>query len=224
MARHHFIRSTGSIAESFSQVPVNYRHFLRRGYEVAGRVDPALHGALLQIAASSYEEGGAFGTPENAELGIKLGVDPEFVPALLASTTTLLVAVAQMRRGAAEFVEAAVASEIIPVASRDAIHRLATRAESDRATSRIALQRADLRKEVLPSLSVLETSVDLRLGFTDSRIELAVPVVVVHIDTDAMTQELWFQMSKGQLEALITHLTRLKDEVAQAEQLFKDRT
>jgi hypothetical protein len=59
--------------------------------------------------------------------------------------------------------------------------------------------------------------VDIRIGFDNDEIALAVPVVLVHIDTDSKDQEIWFQMSKGQLKTAIEDLTKILLRVEAAE-------
>jgi hypothetical protein len=61
------------------------------------------------------------------------------------------------------------------------------------------LRKATLTDQVLPSFMNMSVAVDLRIGFTEGRVDVAVPIVLIHIDTDGDNQELWFQCSKQQM-------------------------
>jgi hypothetical protein len=71
----------------------------------------------------------------------------------------------------------------------------------------------------LPSLVDFETAVDVRLRFEKGQIKAGVPVVLVHIDTDATHEELWFQMTKAQAERLCTSLNDLLKDLEKAERV-----
>jgi hypothetical protein len=60
----------------------------------------------------------------------------------------------------------------------------------------------------------------LKFGFNDRQIENAVPVALVHLDTDVSNRELWFQMTRGDVEAVIERLTRVLQQMDVAEKLF----
>lgn len=79
-------------------------------------------------------------------------------------------------------------------------------------------RRAAMSGELLPALAEFETVVDVRLSFKEGdAVELAVPVLLVHIDTDASNRELWFQMSKKQVQKAIDDLTKALSQIQAAE-------
>ena len=51
-------------------------------------------------------------------------------------------------------------------------------------------------------MSNVEIVIDLRMAFEQQAVFEAVPVAIVHIDTDADNEEMWFQASRAQLERL----------------------
>jgi len=76
-----------------------------------------------------------------------------------------------------------------------------------------------LAAQTLPSLDTFDISVDLRLRFKDEQIQDAVSVAVVHLDTDATNRELWFQMTRGDVELVIEKLNSTLKQMDTAEKL-----
>ena len=64
------------------------------------------------------------------------------------------------------------------------------------------IRRAAMPAQVLPCVSNFEVVVDLRMAFDGEAIAEVVPVAIVHVDTDAEVEELWFQASKQQMQQL----------------------
>jgi hypothetical protein len=64
------------------------------------------------------------------------------------------------------------------------------------------MRRVALPSQVLPYLSDVEIVVDVRMDFEDQEVYEAVPVAMLHLDTDTNNTEIWFQASKSQMEQL----------------------
>ena len=79
------------------------------------------------------------------------------------------------------------------------------------------VERAQLAGEVLPSLYSFDVVVDIRIRVIDGEVKTSVPVAVVHIDTDVSARELFFQLSRGEVEETIRKLTKSLDEMNLAE-------
>ena len=62
-----------------------------------------------------------------------------------------------------------------------------------------AIKRSAITDQVLPAFYDINIAVDLRIGFLGDRVDIAVPVAVIHIDTDVEDRQLWFQASKRKL-------------------------
>ena len=80
-----------------------------------------------------------------------------------------------------------------------------------------------LADATLPSLERTHFSVDLRVQVKDGQVVLHTPVVIAHFDTDAMNQELWFQMSKMELEKLQKDLSRVSVKLDALEKWAENR-
>jgi hypothetical protein len=103
---------------------------------------------------------------------------------------------------AEEFIGAAVKAEMIPAESVPKIRPFIDAVVSQRAQIARAIRRATIPSQVLPFVEDVEIVVDLRMAFEEEVVLEAVPVAIVHIDTDADGEEIWFQASKPQLERL----------------------
>lgn len=113
--------------------------------------------------------------------------------------------------------KAAEEAQFLESADAPAVVALAQVILRDRDALAVIVERARIGVEVLPSFESLAATTDVRLGFKEGRVSLAVPVVVAHLDTDFI-KGLWFQLTRGQLELLITQLEHAKRNLEAAEQ------
>jgi hypothetical protein len=81
------------------------------------------------------------------------------------------------------------------------------------------IERAQLAREVLPSLLALEIAIDVRLRVVDGRVTTSIPVALLHIDTDSERQELWLQLSRGDVEETIKKLQKCLIDMQLAENI-----
>jgi hypothetical protein len=86
---------------------------------------------------------------------------------------------------------------------------------------RDAFDRRRLANETLPTLSSFDVSVDLRLSFEDDSIQHGVAVALVHLDTDANGQEVWFQAGRADVEMMLAQLESALRHMELAEQFFE---
>ena len=91
------------------------------------------------------------------------------------------------------------------------------------AEGKLKVQKMSLESEVLPYLLDLDVTVDLRLGYgpTGNNVEFAVPVAMLHVDTDSYNQEIWFQAGMTQVETMIERLQVAAERMKAADSLAK---
>ena len=91
------------------------------------------------------------------------------------------------------------------------------------AEGKLNVHKMSLESEVLPYLLDFEVAVDLRLGYgpTGENVEFAVPVAMVHVDTDSYNQEVWFQAGITQIETMIERLQMAAERMKAADSLAK---
>jgi hypothetical protein len=85
---------------------------------------------------------------------------------------------------------------------------------------KVVLASAELAGSVLPSFMSLDTSLDVRMKFADGKLLTAAPVVVAYLDTDANGEEIWFQMTKGDIEGLVKQFNVILSDIKAAEALI----
>ena len=100
------------------------------------------------------------------------------------------------------------AQELLEDHNREAATALLRVIENHYSEGRTNLQRMSLEGEVLPYLMEFEATVDIRLGFDTegTDVAFAVPVAMLHVDTDSYNQEIWFQVGIAQIETMIETL------------------
>jgi hypothetical protein len=85
------------------------------------------------------------------------------------------------------------------------------------------VDRAQLAGEVLPSLYSLDIAVDMRIRVSEGELKTFVPVAVVHLDTDITGLEVWFQLSRGEVEEMVHKLSRCLEDMKLAETLITQK-
>ena len=114
----------------------------------------------------------------------------------------LTVPVLSQGINAEEFITSAVKAGIIPQNLVSKIQPFVDAVVAEKAQIGRVMRRAALPAQVLPYMSNFEVAVDIRLAFEEEAVLEAVSVAIVHIDTDANSEEIWFQASIQQMRKL----------------------
>jgi hypothetical protein len=85
---------------------------------------------------------------------------------------------------------------------------------------RANVDQAQLAGAVLPSLETLDIAVDIRIRVSDGAVKTSVPVALLHLGTDSR-QEVWVQLTKGEVQDTINQLSRCLEELNLAETLVE---
>jgi hypothetical protein len=201
-------------SDFLTDIPKSAKTFLREGFNVLAGIQPPqlVTGIVLESAESGSE-------PKAADLASKFGLSKADSQSLVGviSFLGLLLSKPGEPEAVPTIVNALLSSEILDKSAQATITVVLNELDSDRSSVTSALRRTSLASRLLPSLTDLGCVVDVRIGFDNDQVALAVPVVLVHIDTDSSRQEIWFQMSKGQLQTAIEDLTKTLLRVEAAE-------
>jgi len=87
-----------------------------------------------------------------------------------------------------------------------------------------AVQRAQLAGRVLPSFQKMEVVIDLRLQFLDGKVKHHIPVAVAYLKTDVAKEDMWFQMSRGDIEDTIKSLNEVLVNMITAETIYSEKS
>ena len=207
--------------EFFSDIPKSARNFLKKGFSVVARLYPKYAEVLPSIAVESVVSGAE---PEPSDVGAKLGINLDDARALLGAISFLaVIASAGEKDAVPQTMDALVSAQMLEKDSQGPITSLLTVLQSERTRVSGAVRRSALSSRLLPSLTDLELMIDVRVEFEKDQVGLAVPVLLVHVDTDAAHEELWFQMNKRQVEKAVDDLKQALARLEQAEKWVQSK-
>jgi hypothetical protein len=146
-----------------------------------------------------------------------LNISEQETTALLGAASVLVGTITQRQEPPEAVVKAAAEAQFLEPADVPAAVALAQVILRERDAVAVIVERARIGVEVLPSFEDLAATTDVRLGFKEGHVSLAVPVVVAHLSTDS-SKGLWLQLTRGQIERLIKQLEDAKRNLEAAEQ------
>src|SRR5437879_708719 len=204
MARSRF-PTTGDLAAVFVEIPPNIRRYIVEGFKTMARLDTSAMDDLVSFALSTLSD-----IPTDRELedlAKKLGITSKDAPSVLSAVSFVINAISERSESGDEFVSEACKAGVLESADTKNVKRVTELALANREAIKNQIAQEQLASDVLPSLAYFESAIDLRMSFEDrSHIAQVTPVAVVHIDTDAVDQEIWFQMSLTQAERMVKEL------------------
>ena len=185
-------------------MPRAFRDQAEKGFAVLAELSKQHYAELLRAVVVAIESN----KPPLEDLEKNLKISANDLSSLFAAAM-LTVPVLSQGINAEEFITSAVKTGIIPQNLVSKIQPFVDAVVAERAQIGRAIRRAALPAQVLPYMSDFEVAVDIRLAFEEEAVLEAVPVAIVHIDTDANDEEIWFQAS-------IQQMRKLKSDVEQA--------
>jgi len=190
-------------AESFAAIPPAFASYLRQGFVILSNVAPKHYGLLTKriVEAIDYPSLHA-----EEKFAAEFGVKEEDISPLVAAVSLVCVTLSATEETPESLVNAALGAKIVSDANKNALLEFSKVVAQTRSHMKEDLERSRMAARVLPALTDFESVVDARPSFKKDEIIFSVPVVLVHIDTDATQQEMWFQMSKNQLKFIIERL------------------
>jgi hypothetical protein len=209
------VRTGEDLDVVFRDIPPEVKIFLKRGFTLLTTIPQEKYSDLIATAAANLDAS-HLAPKLTAEIASSLSITGTDAVALLALASLIVSVLAQRQDTPEDFVEAARKAGILEPGAVQASLGFARLVQTDRGPLALTIERARIGVAVLPSFQQLTTTTDVRLGFKKGRSDLAVPVVIAALATDS-TKNLWFQLTKGQLEQLIARLQEAKGELEAAE-------
>lgn len=203
------------LSQLLSNAPTVFKTQFGLGLKSLSRLTATQVAALLEIVMESIASPAAI---DDKDTPSEFGVSPDEFPALLVAANVIAVTLGTSSRSAAQMAEELSTSKLIAANETPPIRYLEAVAQNRDAIKR-SLQRSTLGAQFLPSLTDFEAAVDLRPAFDKEtkRITFAVPVLIVHIDTDSYGEEIWLQLNKRQLTKTIENLQTALLQMEEAE-------
>jgi hypothetical protein len=197
------------ISESFASVPAEFKAFLRAAFSSLAKVVAAGKiSELVEQLSSDGTDGRTISRATSVTFAAQAGIDLEQALRLFSAATFSAAAlVSQRALTPEEFVSAGVQVGFIAETDSRNVLLLAQGIVANRTPIAEITKQNRLVHALLPSLASFRTVIDLRPSFTDdgNSIAFSVPVIVGHIVNDS-TEDVWIQMSKKQVERLISDL------------------
>ena len=124
--------------------------------------------------------------------------------ATIVTAVSLLLALATSRKEepsvlVEELVDAKLVSQTATGATLEVLQRFA----SDKDQLKRSMRLGSLAQHTLPSFKGLTTSIDMRLEIKAGAVDLVVPTVVAHLQTDLDQSQVSFQLTKSDVEDLV---------------------
>lgn len=206
--------------ENVSGLPDEIKTYLGKGFAALARLPEDKLQALMEV---SEENMASPFVASRADIASKLGINAEDVTVLMTAISFATFTLTSRADTPEAFVRALTSANVVLAAHALSALRLAQAIGGKRAALREALERSRIASAVLPSLVQFSTVTDLRLGFEKGQVGFAVPVVVIHLGTDAEGEEIWFQANEKQLENLIKDLEEARRRIDEAEKWAQSR-
>jgi len=183
------------LADALARAPRAFREQAQKGFRVLAGVGREHYGEIVDAVMRTLQNR----QPALEELGRSLCLPTDQMSGLLAAAMIIVPLLAN-RGTPEEFSSEATKAGFLPTDVAQAIVPFAQSVFEKRAELGRIMRRAALPSQVLPYLADVEIVVDVRMDFEDQEVYEAVPVAMLHIDTDANNTEIWFQASKSQME------------------------
>jgi hypothetical protein len=208
------------VAEAFASVPADFKAFLKSSFSVLSKVVEAGKLAELVTQISSQGADGRVALSEAKGFALQAGIETTEAHRLFSAVTFLASAIVNQKDlTAEEFVSVGVRTGFIAEVDSGNVLLLTQAFAANRAPMTKVNRQNRLIHALLPSLTSFQTVVDLRPSFSDdgTAIRFAVPVIIARIVNDS-TEDVWVQMSKKQVEQLISDMQEVKRKVEALEE------
>jgi hypothetical protein len=182
------------ITEVIARLPRGFREDAEKGFIVLASVPEEYFNQIVETAISVMETQ----RPPLETLHKDLNLSKSDTSSLF-SAAMVVVPLFDKSTSVNEFIDGAVKTKLIDAAITPKLRPFVEVVASHASDIATAIKRATLTDQCLPSFYDMDVTVDLRVGFEEGRVDVVVPVALIHLDTDAEKQELWFQASKPQL-------------------------
>lgn len=215
---------SAAAVERLRRLPEDVRETIQQGFSALARVAPDKRGDLVRLVIQSG--GHSRYGQSTRDAAVLLGLSPDEAADVLGALSALLhIGVMGAEPGAVEFVSSAIKSGLIPPDASDTAREIAAGFDANRVGYAAAHDRVDLANRVLPSLESFDASVDVRFGFREGVMVTYAPVVVASLSTDAPEGGMiFFQLTRDQVDRLLSELSDLKEKLDKADAVVKKGT
>jgi len=209
-----------TIAEILSRFPPTFRTQFAAGIRLIASLTDQQVAQLLEAVTDSIVST----TPvADKEIASKFSLSPQDASASLLAANVLVVTLASSKVSPEQLLQQLRDLALFDEKQPEGPLHFLKSAENIRGPINESIQRTALAAEGLPVLTEFEAIVDIRPAFDKEKqhITFAVPVLILHIDTDSHGSEVWLQINKRQLEKMVADLKTALDQMTEAERWSK---
>jgi hypothetical protein len=212
------------LATVFSSAPDSIQGQFALGLKAISKLSDEQLRELMEILIESF----ASRAPLNeTDVSVRFKISPEDAVGLITTSSIMAATLSTREDTVDQFVDALKKAQwISDPETSEAAARLGRITVANRDRMKEALSRSRLGAESLPVLTQFEATIDIRPNFDKEshRITFAVPIAILHIDTDAAAQEVRFQLTKRELEKMSNDVKDAVKRLEEAERWIKEAT
>ena len=206
------------LERQLGDMPQAVRRFVRQGFESFSALPREFREKAIAFVLENQPS--EFSV-EVAEFSDLIAIEEDVARPLAFALSWAVTIFSETEISPEEFVEEAKRQDLLSKEASTAGQELAGKLASDRAGIKDTLARSRTSRAVLPSLDEISIISDLRVAFKKDEPLHAVPIALVHIDTDIAHHEFWFQMTKSQLKKVIAKLQKTMEQLEQLDNMAK---
>jgi hypothetical protein len=201
-----------------SDIPTGLQRSARAGFALASSIPEDIRARVIELFVSSMARG-LSASVDIEEIAKIAHLDNADAAELLLAVAAAFTILSQSETTPEEFAQRA-SGTLFAESEASTARSIAREMTKQRAGLPQIFRRGQLANATLPSMRGFHSSVDLRLGFKEDKLEAGVPVALIHISTDG-TPEIWFQMTRGDVERMIKNLQRIEKRMEVAERVVR---
>jgi hypothetical protein len=198
------------------QLPDEFQPRLKAGFHRLSALPPEVRSRLIDEILSRMGEGRS---PRPSEVAIAVGMEVADLGDTTIAATVLFGILLDLEVGAEKFLDIS-ERRLFDERDRPAVAEMVRRVVSDRSRLKAATEVSSLAKAVLPAFSRMDVELDVRLRFKGDKLALNVPIAIAYIDTDCEDQDLWIQLTKGDIRHIVNRLEEVERQISLAEKLM----
>lgn len=208
---------TSRLSEEIGEISPRVKLAARQGFAIAKNLSASEFENILNLVLSSIEKNR---TEISSELVLGQLDLPRWEAGRLMAALSVTLGLLSDNNGSIEEFMKTARDEIFDDSSESVARTAADLIIRKRPVLAEAMARGRLAAEVLPSLAKFDITVDLRARFRDDTVQNLVSVAIVHIDTDAMNQEVWLQLTASDIDDILTKLKKAAKQIGVLEGLI----
>jgi hypothetical protein len=204
-----------ALARRLAEYPKEALPFINAGFATAAKLSQETRNRVLIEVVDNFKRGNR--RVESATLRNMINLSEREFEQLAAAYTLTIGLLTETQATPEDFVNASVNVLFLP--EQEGVARSIAESVGVILSELVdTIERTQLGGAVLPSWERFDAVVDLRIRVVKGEVRAFVPVAIAHIETD-VGEELWLQLTKGDVEDTLKKLSNLLEEMKLAEGL-----